>query len=97
MASTTQYSKKSKKVDNDHTKDIDTNLIYSRVLLLTQHDSITSNNSELTVQNILNYELFSAPLPLFYANGEMRISKNKACLKNKLKIEINSRSVIPTI
>ena len=64
--------KSRKKADSHHTKDIDTNLIYSRALVLTQNDS---GNSELTIQNILNHELFSSPLSLFNANGEMRILK----------------------
>ena len=89
--------KNRKKKDTDSTNVIDTNLIYSRALVLTQNSSTQSCDSELTVQYLLTHELFSSPLPLFYQNGEMRIAKNKSTLKNKLKVEVISRTVAPQI
>ena len=63
------------------TKDIDTNLIYSRALVLTQNDP---DNSDLNIRKILNHELFSSPLSLFNADSEMRISKSKSSLMTVL-------------
>ena len=88
--------KNRKKKDTDINV-IDTNLIYSRALVLTPNDSTQSSDSELTVQHILTHKLFSSPLPLFFQNGEMRIAKNKSALKNKLKVEVISRTVTPRI
>ena len=88
--------KNRKKKDTDINV-IDTNLIYSGALVLTQNDSTQSSDSELTVQHILTHELFSSPLPLFFQNGEMRIAKNKSALENKLKVEVILRTVTPRI
>ena len=63
-------------------------------LVLTQNDP---DNSDLNIQKILNHELFSSPLSLFNADGEMRISKSKSSLKNKLIVEMSSRTTMPKI
>lgn len=55
---------------------IDTNLVYSRALVLSQSSS--NQFSNLTMEDILSYELCSVPLPLFFSDGSMRVSKDKS-------------------
>ena len=47
-------------------------------------------------QEILTHELAAYPPALFEENDAMRVCKNKATLKNKLKVEVDSGTSILT-
>ena len=61
---------------------IDTSLIYSRAIVLSQN---SSNQYNLAMEDILSHELCSVTLPLFFFNGSMRVSKDKSKLKKRSK------------
>ena len=84
--------KKNKKVEEVI---IDAGLIYSRAMVLMQNKS--EQSPELTMENILSYELCGVPFSLFKVDGSMRIPKNKSQLKNKLKVEVNCRVNSPKV
>ena len=66
----------------------DTTLIYSRVLCLQQvHD--------INIRDVLQYELSPVAPSMFEDNGDIRICKSKATLKNRLQVEVSSRFVEP--
>ena len=66
----------------------DTNLIYSRLLGL-QHAR------ELDLKDVLMYELSPVPTSLFENSGNLRVSKTKSVLKNKLQVELSERRCPP--
>ncbi|KAG7163787.1 hypothetical protein Hamer_G019897 [Homarus americanus] len=58
----------------------------SRVLCLQQvHD--------ISIKDVLQYELSPVPPSLFEDNGDMRTAKSKATLKKRLGVELSSRFV----
>ena len=63
---------------------IDTNIIYSRVLVLQQSRDIDLNK-------VLQYELAPVPTSMFDEDGLMRITKSKSTLKRKLQVEMSFR------
>ena len=67
----------------------DTNLIYSRVIGL-------QNARNISMKDVLEYELSPVPTSLYEDNGEMRIMKSKSTLKRKLQIEHSNRSQFPS-
>ena len=74
----------------DKHKIISQDLIYARAL------GLLVSNRDLNFQEILTHELAAYPPALFEENGAMRVCKNKATLKNQLKVEVNSRTSILT-
>lgn len=80
---TMEAMKKSVKVGDVEV--IDTSLIYSRVLALQL------SRESLTMEDVLKYELAAIPTSIFMESGDMRISKNKSVLKNKMAIEVSTR------
>ena len=64
---------------------VDTRFIYCRAMVLLQTNS--DRSEELSMENILSYELCGVPLSLFHEDGSMRVPKYKSQLKNILKEE----------
>lgn len=62
---------------------IDTNIIYSRVLVLQQSRNININD-------VLQYELAPVPTSMF-DDGLIRMLQSKSTLKRKLQVEMSSR------
>jgi len=60
----------------------DTGLIYSRVLGLQAV-------RDINLKDILKFELAPVPPSMFEDNGDMRITKSKAVLKQKLQVEVS--------
>ena len=50
---------------------------------------------QIELEDIFNYELSPIPTSLFKDTGEPRYPKNKANLKNKLKVKVSSRCTTP--
>ena len=46
----------------------------------------------MNLEDVLKYEQALLPVSMFTNTGEMRVASNKAALKNKLKVEITSRT-----
>ena len=63
----------------------DTNLIYSRVLGLQKV-------RDISLKDILKFELAPVPPSMFEENGDLRITKTKSVLKRKLQVEISDRA-----
>ena len=74
----------------DKHKIISQDLIYARAL------GLLVSNRDLNFQEIQTHELSAYTSALFEENGAMRVCKNKATLKNKLKVEVSSRTSILT-
>ena len=62
----------------------DTSLIYTRVIGLQA-------SRDISMKEVLKYELSPVPPSLFQDNGDMRITKSKSVLKQKLQVEHSSR------
>ena len=75
--------KKHIKVGN--TQVYDTNLIYSRVMGL-------QSSRDISMKDVLKYELSPVPTSMYEDNGGMRITKTKSVLKQKLQVEHSSRT-----
>ncbi|KAK2140766.1 hypothetical protein LSH36_1256g00001 [Paralvinella palmiformis] len=63
----------------------DTNFIYSRVIGL--HSS-----QNISMKDVLKYEISPVPTYMYEENGGMRITKTKSVLKLKLQVEHSSRT-----
>ena len=73
---------KRRHISVDNHKIISQDLIYARAL------GLLVRNRDLNYQEILTHKLVAYPPALFEENGAMRVCKNKATLKNQLKIEV---------
>ena len=73
-----------KQMNIEHTPIYDTDLIYSRVLGLQQ-------SRDISLKDVLAYELSPVPTAVFEDNGDLRLTKSKATLKNKLQVEQSGR------
>ncbi|KAG0710302.1 hypothetical protein GWK47_023103 [Chionoecetes opilio] len=62
----------------------DTNLIYSRVMGLV-------SSRDIDLKELFSHELAPVPTSMFEDNGDMRITKSKSSLKQKLRLEQSSR------
>ncbi|KAG0722059.1 hypothetical protein GWK47_045188 [Chionoecetes opilio] len=62
----------------------DTNLIYSRVMGLM-------SSRDIDLKELFSHELAPVPTSMFEDNGDMRITKSKSSLKQKLRLEQSSR------
>ena len=63
----------------------DTDLIYSRVMGLM-------SSRDIDLKELFFHELAPVPTSMFEGNGDMRITKSKAKLKQKLQVEQSSRT-----
>ena len=61
-----------------------TEVIYSRVMCLL-------NAKQIDLKDLFKYELSPVPLTLFDENGDSRLAKQKANLKNTLKEKVSLR------
>ena len=78
--------KKRKKKDKENS--YNTDLIFSRVLLLL-------GTNQIDFENLFDFELTAVPASLFEESGVARYPKNKSVLLNKLKVEESSRCIKP--
>ena len=67
-------------------KVFDTETIYARAM------GLQSSHRSLDADNIMAHELSLYPSSMFDADGQLREAKNKANLKNAIKVEISSRN-----
>ncbi|KAJ8018705.1 hypothetical protein HOLleu_43161 [Holothuria leucospilota] len=77
-----------KSIDVGDTKVYDTNLIYSRVI------GLQGSSREVSLSNVLSYELSPVPTALFDDSGEMRTAKSKSELKKQIKVEVSARHAL---
>jgi len=68
------------------TKLHDTTLIYSRII------GLQASGRDMKLDEVLKYELAPMPTSMFTNTGEMRLATSKSTLKNKLKVEVMTRS-----
>ena len=78
--------KKKKKKDKENSHNTD--LIFSRVLLLL-------GTNQIDFEDLFDFELAAVPTSLFEESGVARYPKNKSVLLNKLKVEESSRCIEP--
>ena len=78
--------KKKKKKDKENSHNTD--LIFSRVLLLL-------GTNQIDFEDLFDFELAAVPTSLFEESGVARYPKNKPVLLNKLKVEESSRCIKP--
>ena len=64
----------------------DTDLIYSRVMGLM-------SSREIDLKELFSHELAPVPTSMFEDNGDMRITKSKSALKQKLQVEQSSHTL----
>ncbi len=65
----------------------DTQLIYSRLMgIITTRD--------IDLKSVFHHELAPIPTSMFEDNGDMRITKSKSVLKNKLQVEHSARTIV---
>ena len=78
--------KKKKKKDKENL--YNTDLIFSRVLLLLA-------TNQIDFEGLFDFELEAVPTSLFVESGVARYPKNKSVLLNKLKVEESSHCINP--
>ena len=83
---TSAKGKKKKKEDKENL--YNTDLIFSRVLLLLA-------TNQIDFEGLFDFELAAVPTSLFVESGVARYPKNKSVLLNKLKVEESSRCINP--
>ena len=83
---TSAKDKKKKKKDKENS--YNTDLIFSRVLLLL-------GTNQIDFEDLFDFELAAVPASLFEESRVARYPKNKSVLLNKLKVEESSRCIKP--
>lgn len=78
---TMEVNRKSIQIGNVHV--FDTTLIYSRVIALQR-------SRDVSMDEVLKFELAPIPTSMFLDSGDMRTSGSKSVLKNKLTVQIPS-------
>ena len=68
-------------------KVFDTNLIYSRLIVLQ------ASGQDIDIKDVLGHELAPVPTSMFDDTGDMRIAKSKSTWKNILQVEVSDRVV----
>ena len=81
-------SAKDKKKKKDKENSYNTDLIFSRVLLLL-------GTNQIDFEDLFDFEMAAVPTSLFEESGVARYPKNKPVLLNKLKVEESSRCIKP--
>ena len=76
-----------KHINIDNKRLFDTSMIYSRVMVLM-------DSRDINLKDVLAYELSPVPTSIFEDSDEMRFTKNKSVLKNKLKEETLARTAL---
>ena len=84
MTSAKDKKKKNKNKENSY----NTDLIFSRVLLLL-------GTNQIDFEDLFDFELAAVPTSLFEESGVARYPKNKSVLLNKLKVEESSHCIKP--
>ena len=74
---------------------VDRDLIYCKAMALLQNNS--DRSEELSMENILSYELYGVPLSLSHEDGSMRFPHNKSQLENILNGEVHVRGLEPRV
>ena len=84
MASAKDKKKKKKDKENSY----NTDLIFSRVLILL-------GTNQINFEDLFDFELAAVPTSLFEESRVARYPKNKSVLLNKLKVKESSRCIKP--
>ena len=81
---------KKKKNKEEIVEVYNTELIFSRVIYLL-------NSGKIKIDNLFDYELSPLAESIFTKEGDPRYPKNKADLKNEMKVEVSCRNVHPDV
>ncbi len=65
----------------------DQELIYARVI------GLLASSREINFDNVLTYELAAYPPSMFNSDGEIKITKSKSILKQKLRVVVSERNI----